>query len=340
MNVCQQQVNLTAYNTFGISVTANQFCTISNHEELIELAQNDSIWNQEKLILGGGSNMLLLRDFDGLVLYMNTKGIRVVLETDEELIVEVMAGEVWHEFVLFCIKNNWGGVENLSLIPGSVGASPIQNIGAYGVELTDVFHSLIAFDIQEKQFVTFNHEQCEFGYRNSVFKTKYKNRYIITSVRFRLQKKPELNLEYGAIKQHLLQKQITNPTIQDVSDVVCEIRRSKLPDVKKLGNSGSFFKNPILSSNRFREIQQQYPQMPFYELSEEEVKVPAGWLIEQCGLKGVVVGHTGTYEKQALIIVNHGGATGDEIWNFAQSIIQRVEEKFGILLQPEVNVIG
>lgn len=335
----QQNHSLKAYNTFGLNAKARYFIEITDEQQLQELAQTE-YWELPKLILGGGSNILLIDDFDGLVIKLNTKGIEIVEENEEEVVVRVAAGENWHQFVLHTIEQGWGGVENLSLIPGCVGASPMQNIGAYGVEIEQVFEQLKAFHIQKKEFHQFKNKECEFGYRSSIFKTSVKGQYIITSVEFKLSKQPVLNTSYGAIQAKLQEMNITEPTVKNVSDAVIAIRQSKLPDPKEVGNSGSFFKNPVVTEQQFQSILKEHETMPFYRLSEDEVKIPAGWLIEQCGFKGKQVGNTGTYKNQALILVNHGNATGQEIWNFAQQIQQTVQEKFNILLEPEVNKIG
>lgn len=339
MLTLQQAVSLKPYNTFGIDVFASNFVSINDVKQLIDLAENKDFWSKEKLILGGGSNVLLTGNFDGLVVKMNTKGIEVVKETDTTVQLKVQAGENWHQFVLHTIENGFGGIENLSLIPGCVGASPMQNIGAYGVEIKDVFVELEAFHIEKKEFHTFQNYECEFGYRTSIFKTREKGNYIITSVTFELSKHPTIHTEYGAIKAELEKREITNPTIKDVSDVVIAIRQSKLPDPSKIGNAGSFFKNPIVPKSQFIPLHKDYPLMPHYFIDEDEVKIPAGWLIEQCGFKGKQVGNTGTYKNQALILVNHGNASGLEIWNHAKTIQQTVFKEFGIEIEPEVNLI-
>jgi len=335
----QAEKNLKAFNTFGVEAKANFFAEIQSVKSLIELANSD-IWSKPKLILGGGSNILLMNDFDGLVVHVANKGIEIVREEQEYVEVRVQAGENWHGFVLYAIEKNWYGVENLSLIPGSVGASPMQNIGAYGVEINQVFVELEAFHIEKKEIEVFRKEDCEFGYRTSIFKTSHKDQYIITSVTFRLSKTPKLNLSYGAIMTTLEQMDINDPTPKDVSNAVIKIRQSKLPDPSIIGNSGSFFKNPVIPQTLFQKNLKQHPNMPHYVVDESSVKVPAGWLIDQCGFKGIIVGNTGTYKNQALIIVNRGGASGTEIWNFAITIQSKVEEEFGIELQPEVNLVG
>ncbi|WP_114783255.1 UDP-N-acetylmuramate dehydrogenase [Botryobacter ruber] len=331
--------SLKPFNTFGIDVKANLFARFSSVEELMALLQLPEVKLKEKLILGGGSNILFTKDFDGVVLQNGIKGIKVVHEDDEVAFVKAGGGEVWHDLVLYALAQNLGGLENLSLIPGTVGASPLQNIGAYGVELKDVFHELEAVEVETGDLHTFAGNACGFGYRDSIFKREAKGRYIITSVTFKLHKHHTLNTSYGAIKDTLAQMQVTEPTIQDVSAAVCAIRQSKLPDPKEIGNAGSFFKNPEIPLLLFETLKLQYPDMPSYPVSETTVKVPAGWLIEQCGWKGKVIENYGVHKNQALVLVNYGGATGNKLQELAYAIIRSVEEKFGIALQPEVNII-
>jgi len=338
VNFVEENVSLRAHNTFGISATARYYAKITNKDELQQLA-NSALWQKEKLILGGGSNLLLLDDFDGLVVHIATKGIKVREETADEVVVQVEAGENWHQFVMYALSQGWFGIENLSLIPGSVGASPMQNIGAYGVEIEQVFDELEAFHIEEHKFHRFSNEACAFGYRTSVFKTSQKGKFIITQVTFRLSKQAAVNVSYGAISKTLAEKGVSSPTPHDVSEAVIEIRQGKLPDPAQLGNAGSFFKNPVVQQDLFEQISENHPNMPHYPVDENFVKIPAGWLIDQCGFKGTTVGNTGTYAHQALILVNHGEATGEEIWNFAMQIQQTVKQQFGIELEPEVNLV-
>ncbi|WP_396199628.1 UDP-N-acetylmuramate dehydrogenase [Flavobacterium sp.] len=337
MNIVQQQ-SLKKYNTFGIEAFASEFCEVNSISDLARILKE----NQEKklFILGGGSNMLLTQNVDAFVLHINNKGIEVVEENDEFVWVKGNAGEVWHEFVQFCIKHNYGGIENLSLIPGNVGATPIQNIGAYGVEIKDTFVSCEAMKIDTQEITTFDKTACKFGYRESVFKADLKNQYVIVSVVFKLTKKNhKLNTSYGAIDVELENMGIKNPTIQEVSKAVIAIRESKLPNPKELGNSGSFFKNPIVPIEVYEKAKANYPDMPHYPVSETLVKVPAGWLIEQAGFKGKRFGDAGIHTKQALVLVNYGNATGNEIWNVAQNIQKTIFEKYGIHIEAEVNVI-
>lgn len=334
----EENVSLKNFNTFGIEASARYFVEINGEEELAELFM-DPQWQQtERLVIGGGSNLLLVKDFEGLVIRMNIRGIAHRIN-HEDVLVEAGAGENWNGLVNYCVDHGFAGMENLTLIPGSVGASPIQNIGAYGIELKDVFESCRAFEIRTGEMQTFGKEDCHFGYRESVFKSALKGQYIITSVKFKLSATPKLNLSYGAIEQELNNRGITQPTIKDVSQVVAAIRVSKLPDPSTIGNSGSFFKNPVISVEQFQVIYENYPAISHYPAGEGRVKLAAGWLIEQCGWKGKVVGHTGTWKNQALVLVNHGGATGQEIYDLSSQIIDSVYHKFGVALEREVNII-
>ncbi|MEP7265726.1 MAG: UDP-N-acetylmuramate dehydrogenase [Bacteroidota bacterium] len=335
----QEAVSLKPYNTFGIDVSANRFVEVTSAEELITLLKNEEHSTQPLLILGGGSNLLLTKDFNGLVIKNSINGIAVTTEDDDYVFVKAGAGEVWHHFVLFCIENNLAGVENLSLIPGNVGAGPMQNIGAYGVELKDVFQQLEALHIKDRTMKIFSKEECRFGYRESVFKNVVKGQYIITSVTFRLNKIPVLNTSYGAIEQELQRMGVKEPTIKSVSDAVIHIRRSKLPDPAVLGNAGSFFKNPEIEMEHYEKVKLQHPGLVAYPAAEGRMKVAAGWLIEQCGWKGKRVGNTGSHKDQALVLVNYGGAKGNEIFDLALDIKRSVQERFGIDIEPEVNVI-
>ena len=337
MNIIQQQ-SLKKYNTFGIEAFATEFCEVNSIFDLSNVLKENQ--KRKLFILGGGSNMLLTQNIDALVLHINNKGIEVVDENDDFVWVKGNAGENWHEFVLFCIKHNYGGIENLSLIPGNLGATPIQNIGAYGVEIKDTFVSCEAMKIDTQEIITFDKNACKFGYRESVFKSDLKNQYVIVSVIFKLTKKNhKLNTSYGAIDVELENMGIKKPTIQDVSKAVIAIRESKLPNPKELGNSGSFFKNPIVPIEIYEKAKAYFPDMPHYPVSETLVKVPAGWLIEQAGFKGKRFGDAGIHTKQALVLVNYGNATGNEIWNVAQNIQKTIFEKYGISIEAEVNVI-
>lgn len=329
--------SLKPYNSFGIDVKAKQLISVKSVEELKQVLKNN--YSDDLFIIGGGSNMLLTRDIESTVLHINLKGKRILEQNEEKVIVKVNAGENWHDTVLWTLKNNWGGLENLSLIPGNTGTSPIQNIGAYGVELKDTFVSCEAIDLQTLEVVSFSKEDCEFGYRNSIFKNKVKGKYIITSVCFELSRKNHvLNTNYGAINEALKDMGITEPGIKDIAEAVVKIRKQKLPDPKILGNSGSFFKNPVVSTNRLKQLQSDYPDIPFYPISEDEVKLPAGWLIDKAGLKGYREGDAGVHKNQALVLVNYGSATGAEILQLAKIIQQKILNKFRVELEPEVNI--
>lgn len=337
MNILEN-ISLKRYNTFGIAKNARFFTEVADENAL----KNALIWakaeNLPVLILGGGSNILLSRDFEGLVIKVSIRGKKLILEDSEYVWLEVGAGEVWHDLVLFAIDHTWAGLENLSLIPGTVGASPMQNIGAYGVEIKEVFESLQAMNRASLALERFSASDCKFGYRESVFKNESKDRYVICSVIFKLRKKLELKLEYGAIRDVLTQNGIQNPTIKAVSDAVISIRQSKLPDPKEIGNAGSFFKNPTIDATHYHDLKASYPDLPGYP-NEEGIKVPAGWLIEQAGWKGKRIGNVGVHAKQALVLVNYGDGDGAEITALASQIMASVQEKFGIALHPEVNFI-
>ncbi|MFK5981339.1 MAG: UDP-N-acetylmuramate dehydrogenase [Flavobacteriaceae bacterium] len=334
----EENKSLKKYNTFSIDCKARYFVSISNLIELKETL-NTSI-HPTKLILGGGSNMLLTKDVDALVIHINLKGIEIISEDQNTVTIKVMAGENWHDFVQYCIKNNFGGIENLSLIPGNVGTAPIQNIGAYGVEIKDVFKSCQTLSIKDFTEKVFLKKECDFGYRNSIFKNAAKGKYIITNVTFKLTKKNhQINIDYGAIQDKLKEKNIEKPSLKDISEAVIEIRQSKLPDPKQLGNSGSFFKNPVISFEEFNRFSLQNPDAPFYKLSESEYKIPAGWLIEKTGFKGKRFGDAGVHNNQALVLVNYGNASGQDIIKLANKIQEKVKTNFGISIVPEVNII-
>jgi UDP-N-acetylmuramate dehydrogenase len=332
-------------NTFGLIVGAKYFTEVTSVEEFKELTQQEVYKQNRKLVLGGGSNILFTGYFDGIVIKNSIKGIQLLSETETEVLVKVNAGEVWHEFVLWCIERNYAGIENLSLIPGLVGAAPMQNIGAYGVEIKDVFHELEALDKVTAESVKFGLNDCAFGYRESVFKNKLKDKFFIASVTFKLTKLSSskalyrFKTDYGDIKNTLSEAHVYDLSIKAISDAVCKIRSSKLPNPKDLGNAGSFFKNAVISKEQFDTLVTKYPVMPSYLQKDGTIKIPAGWLIEQCGWKGKVVGNTGSHKSQALVLVNYGNATGKEIWALAMNIQQSVKDKFGIEISPEVNVI-
>lgn len=334
----QSQISLKAYNTFGIDVKAAEFVQVDNIEEVKVLCQAFNLAERRLLILGGGSNVLLTKDFDGMVILNRIRGIEVVAEDDQFVWVKAMAGEVWHDFVKWCIERNLGGVENLSLIPGCVGAAPMQNIGAYGVELKNVFDSLEAISIVDGEVAKFTRERCQFGYRESIFKHEEKGKHVIVSVTFKLLKTPRFNTTYGAIQLVLDKYNVKELSVKAISDAVIEIRTSKLPDPKVLGNAGSFFKNPEIPEPQYQKLKELHPGLVAYPAGEGMIKIAAGWLIDQCGWKGKRVGNTGSHKDQALVLVNYGGANGKEILQLALDIQKSVKEKFGILINPEVNI--
>ncbi|WP_339757249.1 UDP-N-acetylmuramate dehydrogenase [uncultured Winogradskyella sp.] len=333
-----KNVSLKSFNTFGIEAKAESFCDITSTKALREILKEQH--SNPLFILGGGSNMLLTQDIEALVLHLNIKGIEVVSETENSVIIKAMAGENWHEFVLWCLECNYGGVENMSLIPGNIGTTPIQNIGAYGVELKDVFVSCEAISIANQTTKTFTKSDCKFGYRESIFKQELKGQYIITSVNLKLTKvNHKLHVHYGAIKTELQASCINNPSIQDISKAIITIRQSKLPDPKEIGNCGSFFKNPIISTEQFTELQENFPEAPSYKVSDTEVKVPAGWLIEKAGFKGKRFKNYGVHNKQALVLVNYGNANGKDIYELAKLIQETVKRIFNVTIDAEVNII-
>ena len=335
--VIKKNISLKAYNTFGIDVKASRFVSIASLYELKQLLNSE----KDFFLISGGSNLLLTRDIERLVVHINIQGISIDHEEENTVDLTVNAGENWHEFVLWCISENYGGLENLSLIPGNVGTSPIQNIGAYGVEVKDCITKVEALEIATNKLVSFSNEACNFGYRNSIFKNEVKGKYILTSVSFRLTtKNHQLTTSYGAIENELAVQKIKTPTLKNISDAIIRIRKSKLPDPKEIGNSGSFFKNPVISKKQFLRLQKENPSIPNYPVSETEIKVPAGWLVEQSGFKGKRFGDAGVHEKQALVLVNYGSATGIEIFQLAEKIQQTVFKKFKIALEIEVNVVA
>ncbi|MFY7734255.1 MAG: UDP-N-acetylmuramate dehydrogenase [Bacteroidia bacterium] len=337
--ILKPNISLKPFNTFGIDATASDFIEIDSIETLQFVIDNFNLANRKTLVIGGGSNILLTKNFDGLVLKMSIKGIEKINEDNEYVYLKAMAGETWHGFVMHCVANIYSGVENLSLIPGCVGAAPMQNIGAYGVEIKDTCFEVEAYNIETNEVKIFSNADCKFGYRESIFKHEAKGKYIISSVTFKLAKQAKINVSYGAIQDVLKSKNIENPTIQDVSEAVIAIRESKLPNPKVLGNAGSFFKNPEIPTEEYLTLKEKYPTLVGYKISETHTKLAGGWLIEQCGWKGKVVGNTGSHKDQALVLVNYGNATGNEIWKLAMQIQESVFEKFGVTIVPEVNVI-
>ncbi len=340
----QENISLLRYNSFGIDVRAEYFSGFNDIDTLAELLEYGASRAKDggkfqELILGGGSNILLTDQFRGLVLKNNIPGIHKTGETDEHVYVTVGAGENWHKMVMHCIDQGWAGLENLALIPGNTGASPMQNIGAYGVEIKDVFHQLEAWDKEDSKLVVFNAKDCEFGYRESVFKGKYRNRFVICNVSFRLNKKPEFHISYGAIKEELEKTNVGGLSIRAIADAVISIRSSKLPDPAKIGNAGSFFKNPEIDAEQFEALKKKYHDIVGYALPGGKVKLAAGWLIEKAGWKGYREGDAGCHQKQALVLVNYGNATGTEILQLADKISQSVHDTFDVNLQKEVNII-
>lgn len=331
--------SLKEFNSFGVEAKAKQLITISSVGDLKQLLASTLINNSRWLVLGGGSNILFTGDFEGTVILNRIKGIEIVRENDDHVWIKAGSGEVWHDFVMWCVNRNYGGVENLSLIPGCVGAGPIQNIGAYGVEIKDVIEHVECMMTTDGSIRMLSNKECMFGYRDSIFKNTLSQKCIIVSVLMKLSKKPQINTSYGAIRQELEKAGIIDPGIKDVSEAVIRIRKSKLPDPTELGNAGSFFKNPEIEKVHFENLRNEYTSIPGFEQTSGKIKVPAGWLIEQCGLKGVRFHNTGTHKDQALVIVNFGNASGKEILDFANSIIEKVKTRFNIILEKEVNII-
>ena len=331
-----ENFDLSSYNTFGIQTSARYFAKISSVDELTNLDMDHKL---PRLILGGGSNVLFTRHFDGYILRNEIKGIEKIAEDDQHVYLRAGAGENWHGFVEYCISHHYAGIENLALIPGFTGASPMQNIGAYGVEIKDVFHRLEAFHLGEKRMYSFTAKECEFGYRESVFKRKSKGLFAITHVEFRLNKKPVFNTRYGAIEQELEKMHVRELSIRAIADAVISIRRSKLPDPAEIGNAGSFFKNPEVSQEEYQELKEKFPGMVGYPVEGNRIKLAAGWLIEQAGWKGYREGNAGVHNKQALVLVNYGGAGGNDIYNLSTKIIDSIRDRYDVELEREVNII-
>ncbi len=327
--------SLKSFNTFGVESYAKDIIFIENEDDLFNLELPEK---QSYKILGEGSNVLFTKSLDETILKNNIKGIDIIEETEDDVLIKAGAGENWHKLVEWALSNNLCGIENLSLIPGSVGAAPVQNIGAYGVEIKDVLFSVEGVFLMEKKFRIFTHEECQFSYRNSVFKNNLKESFFITQVNLKLSKKYKINVQYGAIQAELTSRNIIDPTIQDISSVVIHIRNSKLPNPKILGNAGSFFKNSIITNDQFKQLKIRFPDLPSYPEGQNHVKIPSAWLIEQCGWKGVRKNDVGCYENQALVIVNYGNSTGQDILNFSREIQDSVIQKFGLKLIPEVNI--
>ena len=337
----QEQFSLKTYNSFGFDVKAKHFVEIQNVSDLEKLISSGILETEKHLILSGGNNVLFCDDyFDGTVVYMNIKGIDFLADSTDSIIVRAYAGEDWPDFVQFTVEKNLHGLENLAHIPGKVGAAPVQNIGAYGAELKDCFLQCEAICLATGEHRIFKKDECKFAYRNSIFKSELKGKYVIISVDFLLKRDAQLNLEYGNIRNYLTENKIDTPTLQQLHDAICAIRDAKLPDVRKIGNAGSFFKNPVIEKVQFEALQKAYPDAPHYAEPDGKVKVPAGWLIEKAGWKGWRDEHVGVYEKQALVLVHYGGGKGYDIVELAGKIMQSVKEKFGIEISPEVNFIS
>ncbi|MEO9485166.1 MAG: UDP-N-acetylmuramate dehydrogenase [Ekhidna sp.] len=337
--IVQQNISLKPYNTFGLNENAGYLAIVDSIEDLDEIYQTGRFRSQKKMILGGGSNVLFTRGFTGVIAKNEIRGIQVQNETEEDVLVSVGAGENWHQFVLWCVERGYAGVENLSLIPGTVGAAPMQNIGAYGVELKEVFNSLEAYEIKSGKTLSFYKEDCKFDYRYSIFKGELRDEFVITKVFFKLSKKPSFNVTYGAIKETLEEMGVGELTLKNVSQAVINIRQSKLPDPMDIGNAGSFFKNPIIEKLHFEALEAQFEEIKCYAIDDDKVKVPAGWLIEEAGWKGFRDGDIGVHDKQALVLVNHGMGRGRDIFKLSNEIMKSIQGKFGIELEREVNII-
>lgn len=334
----KQNISLLNYNTFGIDVNAKMFIELSNDDDVRQFIQFLPQLKHPVLVLGGGSNILFSKNFEGTVIKVSTKGMQLVKETEQHVYVKVQAGEVWDDFVMYCVDKNWGGVENLIAIPGTVGASPVQNIGAYGTEIKDVFYELEALNLYTGEVCKYKLNECNFGYRESIFKHELKSKILILSVTYKLTKNPQPNISYGAIIEELTKNNITYPTIKQVAETIYKIRSLKLPDWKQIGNGGSFFKNPVVTIDKYQELKAQYPTLSAFAFGNQ-MKLAAGWLIEQCGWKGKTISNAGVYEKQALVLVNRGGASGTDVLNLASAIQKSVKEKFDVNLEIEINVI-
>jgi UDP-N-acetylmuramate dehydrogenase len=334
-----ENYSLKNLNTFGIEAHTKYFAEIFSEEELVELLSDDKCRRERKIVLGGGSNILFTKNFNGIVIKNSITGINVLKENEDSVLIEIGAGVIWNDLVNFCVQRNFGGIENLTLIPGTVGAAPIQNIGAYGKELADIFYSLNGFYFENCEKKTFSNSDCKFSYRSSIFKENLKDKFIITSIKLKLNKKFKLNTSYKTLNEYLEKAGIKNPSIRNISDAVAEIRRSKLPDPSKLGNAGSFFKNPEVNYETLEKMKSVYPDIKSFPSESGKVKLSAGWLIEICGWKGKRVGDVGTSPDHALVICNFGNATGGEILEFAMRVKEEVANKFGITLQEEVNIL-
>jgi len=334
-----KNISLKNLNTFGVDVKSKYFVEVYLEEELKQVLNSEEYSNQQKLILGSGSNILFTKDFDGLVIKNSISGIKLLDEDSNKVIVEAGAGVIWDGLVQYCVSNNYGGIENLSYIPGTVGAAPIQNIGAYGQELEETFYELNGIYIDDCETKNFNKSECIFSYRNSIFKNELKNKFIITSVRLKLSKNPDVNLSYKPVKEEVEKRNIKHPTIKDIREIVIDIRKNKLPDPVEIGNAGSFFKNPVITEEEFKVLEKEYPDLKYFFVDENNVKIPAAWLIEKCGWKGKRIGDAGTYNMQPLVIINYGNASGKEIYEISTMIKNDVKTTFDISLENEVNIL-
>lgn len=332
-----ENYSLKDYNTFHIEAQADYFAHCQSIDELKELLDRSEFQQNSHFILGGGSNLLFTSDFEGMIVYPDLRGLQILDQTDSNIMIKVFSGEIWDNFVGYCVRNDYGGIENLSWIPGKMGAVPVQNIGAYGAEVGDRIVEVEALEISTGKLKTFSNKKCQFGYRDSIFKNEEKGNYVIVAVTFELLKTAPLITDYGSIEARL--KNYDQENIQAMREIIIDIRKNKLPDPNQIGNAGSFFKNPVVDQKNFAILEEEYPKMPFYKLSSDRIKIPAGWLIEKCGWKGRKIGDAGVYEKQSLIIVNHGQATGQEIYELSQKIQNDVKDKFGIDLEREVQVL-
>jgi UDP-N-acetylmuramate dehydrogenase len=330
---------LKEFNTFNINVKAKYFTEVNSEEELKQVLNSEEYSKLKKLIIGSGSNILFTKDFNGIVIKNSIPGINIISEDEESVIVEAGAGVTWDDLVQYCVSKNYGGIENLSLIPGTVGAAPIQNIGAYGQELKETFYELKSIITADGKLQTFNNVDCKLSYRNSIFKNELKDKFIVTSVKLKLRKSPDVNLSYVPVKEEVDKRNINNPTIKDIREIVIDIRKNKLPDPDEFGNAGSFFKNPVITKEKLNVLKKEFPDLKHFVADENNVKIPAAWLIEKCGWKGKRIGNVGTHEKQPLVIINYGNASGDEIYAMALRIINEVKKKFYITLENEVNVL-
>lgn len=334
-----EDFKLLNYNTFGVESNSKYYIEISSEEALRNVSKLNHFKKNPVLILGGGSNILFTKNFDGLVISNKIRGREIIFQNSDYVYLKVGAGENWHDLVMYCVDKGWGGIENLSLIPGNTGTAPMQNIGAYGVEIKETFLELEAFEIKTGKTIKFLKSDCNFGYRESIFKNEKKNQYVILNITLKLNKKPEINISYGDVIKILEDNNIKNPTIKDVSNAIISIRKLKLPDPNKIGNCGSFFKNPIIEKNQLKIIQKKYPNIVYYKINESKVKIAAGWLIEKAGWKGKTFNNYGVHKNQALVLVNYGNAKGSEIYELSEKIIVDIYQKFQISLEREVNII-